>query len=70
VKVQSRRASNGAFVPLKFALGKALQFHWSTEYAFVGGLRRKTGVTIQWKSTDWGCSVSPGRALATILENG
>ena len=30
-----------AFVPLKFQLGEAFQFDWSTEYAFVGGLRRR-----------------------------
>jgi len=30
-----------AFVPLKFALGEAFQFDWSTEYLFIGGLRRK-----------------------------
>jgi len=30
-----------AYVPLSFALGEAFQFDWSTEYAFVGGLRRK-----------------------------
>lgn len=33
-----------AFVPLTFALGEAFQFDWSTEYAFVGGLRRKLEV--------------------------
>lgn len=26
------------YVPLSFALGEAFQFHWSTEYAFIGGL--------------------------------
>jgi hypothetical protein len=31
-------------VPLKFALGEAFQFDWSTEYAFVGGLRRRLEV--------------------------
>ena len=30
-----------AFIPLKFELGEAFQFDWSTEYAFVGGLRRR-----------------------------
>jgi transposase len=30
-----------AYVPLKFALGEAFQFDWSTEYPFVGGLRRQ-----------------------------
>lgn len=33
-----------AYVPLTFALGEAFQFDWSTEYAFVGGLRRKLDV--------------------------
>jgi hypothetical protein len=33
-----------AYVPLSFALGEAFQFDWSTEYAFVGGLRRKLEV--------------------------
>jgi len=34
----------GAFVPLRFGLGEAFQFDWSTEYAFVGGLRRRLEV--------------------------
>ncbi|WP_031944002.1 IS21 family transposase [uncultured bacterium pMCBF6] len=33
-----------AYVPLTFALGEAFQFDWSTEYAFIGGLRRKLDV--------------------------
>jgi len=33
-----------AYVPLRFALGEAFQFDWSTEYAFVGGLRRRLEV--------------------------
>jgi len=41
---QAASASKGAFVPLKFALGEAFQFDWSTEYAFVGGLRRRLEV--------------------------
>ena len=41
---QAGSAAKGAFVPLKFALGKAFQFDWSTEYAFVGGLRRRLEV--------------------------
>lgn len=39
---QSARGS--AYVPLRFALGEAFQFDWSTEYAFVGGLRRRLEV--------------------------
>jgi hypothetical protein len=35
------QGSGRAFVPLKFQLGEAFQFDWSTEYAFVGGLRRR-----------------------------
>ena len=31
-------------MPLKFALGDAFQFDWSTEYAWVGGLRRRLEV--------------------------
>jgi transposase len=38
---QSLQGRGGAFVPLKFQLGEAFQFDWSTEYAFVGGLRRR-----------------------------
>ena len=38
---QSEAGSGNAFVPLKFQMGEAFQFDWSTEYAFVGGLRRK-----------------------------
>ncbi len=33
--------SKGAFIPLKFAHGEAFQFDWSTEYTFIGGLRRR-----------------------------
>jgi transposase len=43
-KEQAGSANKGAFVPLKFALGEAFQFDWSTEYAFVGGLRRRLEV--------------------------
>jgi transposase len=41
---QRLRGSGGAFVPLRFALGEAFQFDWSTEYAFVAGLRRRLEV--------------------------
>ena len=41
---ESMRGSGCAFVPLKFQLGEAFQFDWSTEYAFVGGLRRRLDV--------------------------
>ena len=34
---QAANANKAAFVPLKFALGEAFQFDWSTEYAFVVG---------------------------------
>lgn len=40
----AEKAKGAAFVPLTFALGEAFQFDWSTEYAFVGGLRRKLEV--------------------------
>ena len=33
-----------AYVPLSFALGEAFQFDWSTEYVFIGGLRRRLEV--------------------------
>jgi transposase-like protein len=33
------RGSGRAFIPLKFQMGDAFQFDWSTEYVFVGGLR-------------------------------
>lgn len=32
------------FIPLAFELGEAFQFDWSTEYAFIGGLRRRLEV--------------------------
>ena len=38
---QAEAGKGGAFVPLKFQVGEAFQFDWSTEYAFVGGLRRR-----------------------------
>ncbi len=41
---QALHGSGRAFVPLKFGLGEAFQFDWSTEYAFVGGLRRRLEV--------------------------
>ncbi len=41
---QSGKVDKAAFVPLKFALGDAFQFDWSTEYAWVGGLRRRLEV--------------------------
>ncbi len=44
---QSGKVGKGAFVPLKFALGDAFQFDWSTEYAWVGGLRRRLEVAHQ-----------------------
>ena len=43
-QAQSSQGSGRAFVPLKFQLGEAFQFDWSTEYAFVGGLRRRLEV--------------------------
>jgi transposase len=33
------RGGGRAFIPLKFQMGDAFQFDWSTEYVFVGGLR-------------------------------
>ena len=37
-------ARGAGFVPLSFELGEAFQFDWSTEYAFIGGLRRRLEV--------------------------
>ena len=31
-------------MPLVFEMGEAFQFDWSTEYAFIGGLRRRLEV--------------------------
>lgn len=36
---EAQQGRGRAFVPLKFQMGEAFQFDWSTEYAFVGGLR-------------------------------
>jgi hypothetical protein len=41
---QGKAVKGGAFVPLKFQMGEAFQFDWSTEYAFVGGLRKRLEV--------------------------
>lgn len=41
---QAGATGKAAFVPLKFVLGDAFQFDWSTEYAWVGGLRRRLEV--------------------------
>jgi transposase len=38
---QGLASAKAAFIPLKFAHGEAFQFDWSTEYAFIGGLRRR-----------------------------
>ena len=38
---QSLAVAKGAFIPLKFRHGEAFQFDWSTEYTFIGGLRRR-----------------------------
>ena len=43
-EAQQSQGGGRAFVPLKFALGEAFQFDWSTEYVFVGGLRRRIEV--------------------------
>ena len=42
---QAGKVGKHAFVPLKFALGDAFQFDWSTEYAWVEGLRRRLEVS-------------------------
>jgi transposase len=34
-------STKAAFIPLKFKPGEAFQFDWSTEYTFIGGLRRR-----------------------------
>ncbi len=41
---QDHSTRGKGFVPLSFDLGEAFQFDWSTEYAFVGGLRRRLEV--------------------------
>ena len=38
---QGLAGAKGAFIPLKFKHGEAFQFDWSTEYTFIGGLRRR-----------------------------
>ena len=62
---QSGKVGKGAFVPLKFALGDAFQFDWSTEYAWVGRLRRR----LRWPIPSCAAAVPSGslpiRARAT-----
>lgn len=41
---QDHSARGAGFVPLTFEMGEAFQFDWSTEYAFIGGLRRRLEV--------------------------
>jgi transposase len=41
---KAEKPKGTAYVPLTFALGEAFQFDWSTEYAFIGGLRRRLEV--------------------------
>lgn len=41
---QDHSARGAGFVPLVFEMGEAFQFDWSTEYAFIGGLRRRLEV--------------------------
>ncbi|MGN6580320.1 MAG: IS21 family transposase, partial [Bordetella sp.] len=43
-RAQSSHPRRAGFIPLSFELGEAFQFDWSTEYAFVGGLRRRLEV--------------------------
>jgi len=38
---EAQRGSGRAYVPLKFALGEAFQFDWSTEFLFIKGMRRR-----------------------------
>ena len=38
---QGEASTKAAFIPLKFKPGEAFQFDWSTEYTFIGGLRRR-----------------------------
>ena len=40
-QAKARRGPKAAFIPLKFKHGEAFQFDWSTEYTFIGGLRRR-----------------------------
>jgi transposase len=40
-QAQGQASGKVAFIPLKFKLGEAFQFDWSTEYTFIGGLRRQ-----------------------------
>ena len=42
---QDNAPRNAGFVPLSFELGEAVQFDWSCEYAFIGGLRRRLEVS-------------------------
>ena len=37
----AQTSGRGTFVPLAFAPGEAFQFDWSTEYTFIGGIRRR-----------------------------
>lgn len=41
---ESNTPRRAGFIPLHFELGEAFQFDWSTEYAFIGGLRRRLEV--------------------------
>jgi transposase len=43
-KVSQSRRRRQAFVPLRFEPGEAFQFDWSTEYAVIGGIRRRLEV--------------------------
>jgi transposase len=42
---QLGRPKRAAYVPMKFELGEAFQFDWSTEYLWVEGLRRRLEVS-------------------------
>ena len=43
-KEQDLAAKGQGFVPMHFDMGEAFQFDWSTEYAVIGGLRRRLEV--------------------------
>lgn len=40
-KEQEATPKRQAYMPIQFRSGKAFQFNWSCEYAFIGGLRKR-----------------------------
>ena len=60
---QGQASTKAAFIPLKFKPGDAFQFDWSTEYTFIGGLRRRVELAHTCLSTCSAARLWAGRCM-------